>query len=251
MQSTTSCAARAARRPGFTLIELLTVIAIIGILAAILIPTVSSVRSKAKTLQCVSRLRGWGQAVRLFATDNKGNVPYLINLSGDDNMRFYDPYFPKGNDGVTNTIHPMDFYSVCPSIDRSGKASDDTNRRYYNFVRPNGYKTAKSGSNFCQRVIGKDVAYVTIESVRNPSRLFLMLEQIPGSDAPMDGGNYVSELTTKVKPIMIGTDASLIRHNGSINVLYFDGAVRGQHFSDLEFKPGAGASLTGDPRFNL
>lgn len=250
MQPTSSCAARAARRSGFTLIELLTVIAIIGILAAILIPTVGAVRTKAKTLQCVSKLRGWGQAVRLFANDNRGNVPLLINLSGDENMRFYDSYFPKGNDGVTNNIHQTDFYSVCPAIDRSGQTSDDTNRRYYNFLRPTGYKTAKSGTNFCQRLIGKDVAYVTIESVRNPSRLFLMMEQLPGSDAPIDGGNYITELTTKVKPIMINNNTALIRHNGSSNVLLFDGSIRGMRFSDLEWKPGSGA-ITGDPRFNL
>ncbi len=251
MHPTPSCATRPARRSGFTLIELLTVIAIIGILAAILVPTVSSVRGKARTLQCVSKLRGWGQAVRLFANENRGNVPLIINLSGDENMRFYDAYFPKNNDGTTNTIHPTDFYSVCPAIDRTGQASSDTNRRYYNFLRPSGYKTAKSGPNFCQRPLGQDTAYVPIESVRSPSRLFLMMEQLPGSDAPIDGSNYVTELTTKVKPIMINTDATLIRHNGAVNVLFFDGAVRAQRFSDLEFKPGGGASLTGDPRFNL
>ena len=242
--------AQAARRPGFTLIELLTVIAIIGILAAILVPTVSSVRGKARTLQCVSKLRGWGQAVRLFANDNRGNIPLLINLSGDENMRFYDSYFPKNNDGVTNTIHPTDFYSICPSVDRSGQASSDTNRRNYNFLSPTGAKIARSGTLFCQRTLGKDVAFLTVESVRNPSRLFFMMEQLPGSDAPIAGSNYLTELTTKVKPIMINTDKSLVRHNGTINVLLFDGAVRGMRYSDLEWKPGSGP-ITADPRFNL
>jgi prepilin-type N-terminal cleavage/methylation domain-containing protein/prepilin-type processing-associated H-X9-DG protein len=59
----------------FTLIELLTVIAIIGILAAILIPTVGRVRSSARTSQCVNNLRQIGSATLLYANDNRGQFP--------------------------------------------------------------------------------------------------------------------------------------------------------------------------------
>ncbi len=64
------------RKVGFTLIELLTVIAIIGILAAILIPTVGKVRSTTKFSVNVSNVRQWTIACTLHMSDWKGFMPY-------------------------------------------------------------------------------------------------------------------------------------------------------------------------------
>ncbi len=58
----------------FTLIELLTVIAIIGILAAIIIPTVGNVRKSAKSAQAISNVKQVGLANLLFAQENKGQL---------------------------------------------------------------------------------------------------------------------------------------------------------------------------------
>lgn len=54
---------------GFTLIELLTVIAIIGILAAIIIPTTAAVRTSAKKAQTKSQFSQWAQAMILYKQD--------------------------------------------------------------------------------------------------------------------------------------------------------------------------------------
>jgi len=68
---------------GLTLIELLAVIAVIGILAAILIPITARARDSAKVAACQSNLRELGKAVFLFATDHEDHTPPNINPEVD------------------------------------------------------------------------------------------------------------------------------------------------------------------------
>ena len=60
---------------GFTLMELLVVISIMGLLAGILLPTLSMARQRALRAECISNLRQIGIALLLYAGDYNGSYP--------------------------------------------------------------------------------------------------------------------------------------------------------------------------------
>lgn len=68
------------RRPrqstAFTLIELLVTVSIIGLLAALLAPAIMQSRATTRRTTCLSNLRQWALAVRMYADTHHGRLPY-------------------------------------------------------------------------------------------------------------------------------------------------------------------------------
>ncbi len=67
---------------GFTLVELLVVIACIGILAALLLPALSSAKSYARTASCQNHLHQMGLALQMYVHDNQNKYPFYLGPAG-------------------------------------------------------------------------------------------------------------------------------------------------------------------------
>ena len=67
---------RSPGRPAFSLIELLVVIAIIAILAALLLPTLSKTKLKARGIQCLNNHRQLALAWKMYVDDSNDWLPY-------------------------------------------------------------------------------------------------------------------------------------------------------------------------------
>ena len=113
---------------GFTLIELLVVMAIIGILASMLLPSLSKGKERAVMTQCLNNLRQMGIAVKLYVDDHQGKFPlnYAIEpdtheikvagatLGGNDPSPQQLPCFPTAKvRPLYNYMKPSEVYR-CP-----------------------------------------------------------------------------------------------------------------------------------------
>lgn len=62
-------------RVAFSLVELLVVVAIVGLLTAILLPVFAKSREKARASACISNYHQIGLAIQMYATDADGDTP--------------------------------------------------------------------------------------------------------------------------------------------------------------------------------
>lgn len=88
------------KKENFTLLELLVVVAIIGILVSLLLPSLGRAREKSKSAVCKSNLKQLGIICHLYADSNNGHFPIRDRV----NSKSYDDYLAgyDGRDTLSN-----------------------------------------------------------------------------------------------------------------------------------------------------
>jgi prepilin-type processing-associated H-X9-DG protein/prepilin-type N-terminal cleavage/methylation domain-containing protein len=76
-------------RLAFTLIEVLVVVAIIGLLAALLLPALNKSRAKGRQIACLSNLRQLAAATTMYTSDYRGILPHATTKPDNAGCWFY------------------------------------------------------------------------------------------------------------------------------------------------------------------
>jgi prepilin-type N-terminal cleavage/methylation domain-containing protein len=139
---------------GFTLIELLVVIAIIAILAALLLPALSSAKTKAKQIKCISNLRQLALAAVMYQQDTGRSLEYNVTAQLwmktliDYSIKINDNRFcpeaesrtPPPPDGTAGTARAPWQWTATPKLNVSGSYSINGWLYYYD-TKPDGVST--------------------------------------------------------------------------------------------------------------
>ena len=145
---------------GCTLIELLVGIAIIGILAAMLLPALQKAKDRATTVQCLGNMKDLALAFSLYADDHNEEIPYV-----------YDQYFPI----LINGRYIKDIYAG------GGSKKSVFQCPAYHRTSPHSYSLSHGLIRAERNSQGERVAKRRCD-IKYPSELILLGENDPGGN---------------------------------------------------------------------
>lgn len=202
----------------FTLIELLVVIAIIAILAAMLLPALSSARERGKTISCANQQKQLGFAFASYLSENND----------------YAPLYSKANIGVWNNVFlvsrilQIDSF-VCPSLPIPAQKVYNQSASNPGPIYASNYGLINPGYGYNYNYVGSRI--VPYGDSNNPSRISefkFNAQMFYTMDTALRGNQALGcYRTTNVYSATPSTSVGNPdpRHRGRVNILFGDGRV--------------------------
>jgi prepilin-type N-terminal cleavage/methylation domain-containing protein/prepilin-type processing-associated H-X9-DG protein len=192
----------------FTLVEMLVVIAIIGLLAALLLPALSRAKTHAHAATCRNNLRQWGMATQLYAVEHDD---YLVP-EGVEN--------PTSMSQLTNGwyFHLPEMIKVQPYCETTWRTNADIDPGKSLWICPSNTRRSNGNNlfHYCFNGLidgtGKNDHPVRLTSLRNLSNLVLLF----------DSKNLPAVHADKANP---GNFVHTNLHNGGAQFVFLDGHV--------------------------
>ena len=207
---------------GLTMIELMVVIAIIGILAALLLTTISQAKTKAQRIQCANNLHQLGLGLQVFLSNNKG-YPSAYQNTNEDYPGFWGLQLEIGGLGISNP--ETNFYYkgiwLCPTAQEQIRAAREESNLPADEIDSYGYNAYGVGGNFTNspgllgHLIPPHFGFAGI----GESEVFAPSEMMAIGDS-LNGSSYFGRW-----PHLAHSKTPPSRHQGKANVVFCDGHV--------------------------